>query len=91
MDAESIEQRIHELEAKLDEFNAILADPSLQSDVARAADAGREYRTLEKILSAARAYYDVGQQLGQTRDMLQGENDHEMKAMIQEEVASRPS
>jgi peptide chain release factor 1 len=88
MAPESLEQRIQELEAKLDQFNAILADPSLQSDVARAADVGREYRTLEKILSAARTCLDLGQQLAQTREMLRGEHDPEMKEMIQEEMAN---
>jgi len=86
MDTEGLELRIQELEAKLEQFNALLADPSLQSDTNRAVEVGREYRTLEKILEAARRYYDVSEQISQTRDMLSGEQDPDMKAMIQEEL-----
>jgi len=86
MDSAALEQRISELEIKLEEYNSLLADPSLQSDPKRAADVGREYRTLEKILEAASNYHSVTEQLGQTREMLSGEQDPEMKAMIQEEL-----
>ena len=60
---------------RLSEVERSLQDPAVASDPAAARDLGREFRSLEKVASAYRAYRRVEDELAQTSKMLE-DKDH---------------
>ena len=60
---------------RLSEVERSLQDPAVASDPAAARDLGREFRSLEKVASAYRAYQRVEDELAQTSKMLE-DKDH---------------
>ncbi len=79
---EQAKTRHHELEQQL-------ADPAVIADRARYTKAAKEHGALAKMVKPYQEFLQVEQDLGQARSMLESaDGDAEMKALIEEEVAS---
>ncbi|HFC53027.1 MAG TPA: peptide chain release factor 1, partial [Gammaproteobacteria bacterium] len=81
----SIRSKIDGLAERLEEINALLADPGVISDQERFRSLSREYAQLEPLINAWREYRQLQEEIESAGSML-GDEDPEMRAMAEEEM-----
>jgi peptide chain release factor 1 len=86
MNSASMKGRLAQLEQHLDELERLLADPQVASDYARVRDYARERAGIAELVETYRKSRSLDQQLADTRTMLDGEADEEMRALVRGEV-----
>lgn len=74
------------IEARFDELEALLGDPEVMSDYTRIAEYSKERASLNEIVSVYRDYVRQTDQLAQAREMIEAEDDPELRALAQEDV-----
>jgi len=86
MNSASIEGRLTQVEQRYDELERLLADPLVASDYGRVRDYARERSGIAELVETYRKSRCVFQQLADTRTMLDGETDENMRALVRGEV-----
>ena len=86
MNSASIEARLTQVEQRYDELERLLADPLVASDYGRVRDYARERSGIAELVETYRKSRCVFQQLADTRTMLDGETDEDMRALVRGEV-----
>jgi len=82
----SIQNKLEALSARHEEIAGLLSDPEVINDQNRYRQLSMEYAQLEDVVKAFDAYRQAGQDLESAREML-AEEDAEMRAMAEEEIA----
>ncbi|HEX4493034.1 MAG TPA: peptide chain release factor 1 [Acidimicrobiia bacterium] len=75
-----------ELEAEFDRLEGSLADIAAAGDRRATRDAGRRYAELKPVVETWRALATAKAELAGARELLSGERDSEMKAMVESEI-----
>jgi peptide chain release factor 1 len=78
--------KLEQLEKRFEELNRLMSDPAVISDGEQYRKVAKERADLEETVGKFRQWKSVEDSLSQARGMLQ-ENDAELKAMAEEEVA----
>src|SRR5580658_474892 len=79
--------KLEQLERRFEELNQLMSNPAVISDGEQYRKVAKERADLEETVGKFREWKSVEDSLSQARGMLQ-ENDAELKAMAEEEVAS---
>ena len=87
MAAESLLQKLDDLEARFHEVSLLITDPAVIADMKRFVKLNREYRDLERISQARAEYVSLLSNISQAKELL-GESDPEMRQMAREELES---
>ena len=74
------------VEERYEKLNELLSDPDVVSDTKKLMEYSKEQRSIEKTVSVFREYKDIVQQINDTKELLEIEDDKEMKEMMQEEI-----
>ncbi|MDE3077628.1 MAG: peptide chain release factor 1, partial [Chloroflexota bacterium] len=77
-------EKLDAIEARYDELNRLLATAAPE-DLARY---GRELAGIDELVGLYRHYKDVRRQLAETEQMLQGEQDEELRELVKSEIDS---
>ena len=85
MAAESLLQKLDDLEARFHEVSLLITDPAVIADMKRFVKLNREYRDLERISQARAEYVSLLSNISQAKELL-GESDPEMRQMAREEL-----
>jgi peptide chain release factor 1 len=81
-------EKLTAVETRYDELTDLMGRPDVARNPELLMKYGQEYANLEPVVKAARRYRQVLDQQNETRDMLSGEPDDDMKAMVREELES---
>jgi peptide chain release factor 1 len=71
---------------RFEEVSTLITDPSVISDMKRFVKLNKEYRDLEKIVSARKEYEQVLTGIEESKNILANENDQELREMAKEEL-----
>jgi peptide chain release factor 1 len=78
--------KLGEVEKRYEELSHLMADPEVAMDPERAAKYAQEQASLEEVVTAYRDYRQVAAHLVDSQEMLTGESDEEMRALVRQEV-----
>ena len=84
----SLLSRLDGIEARFEEVSTLITDPSVIADMKRYVRLTKEYKDLEKLTGATRRYRTLLGNIQEAREILDTENDEEMRAMAKEELDS---
>lgn len=84
-------EKLAGIEARYDELERLMSDPAVAGDYTKVAEYSKERAGLEELVETFRKYKNQARQLENTRAMLAEENDEELVALAQEEVAELES
>ena len=76
------------IEARFEEISRQIADPEIISDMKRYVKLNKEYKELEAIVSAGKKYRRLIADIDEAKDILESENDAEMREMAKEVLSS---
>jgi peptide chain release factor 1 len=82
----SIDGKLTQIEARYDELERLLGDPAVVADYNRVRECAQERSEIAELVEAYRQSKAVGQQLVETRSMLEGEADDEMRGLVRHEI-----
>ena len=74
------------VEERYEKLNELLSDPDVVSDTKKLMEYSKEQRSIEKTVAVFREYKNIVQQIADTKELLEIEEDKEMKEMMQEEI-----
>lgn len=86
-DNNTLLDKLNGLVARFDEVSTLITDPSVIADQQRYVRLTREYKELENLMTARKAYAELLSNLESSKDILLHESDPELKEMAREEVA----
>lgn len=78
-------QRLDGLASRFEEVGTLITDPAVIADMKRYVKLNKEYRDLEKIISARNGYADALNGMEEAKTLLETEQDPEMREMAREE------
>ena len=81
-------EKLEGLQHKFDEISTLITDPSVISDQKRYVKLNKEYHELERILTAKNEYELKLSHLAEAKEVLDTENDPEMREMAKMEIDS---
>lgn len=84
----SLLSRLDGIEARFEEVSTLITDPSVIADMKRYVRLTKEYKDLEKLTGATRRYRNLLGNIKEAREILDTENDDDMRAMAKEELDS---
>ena len=87
----SLLTRLDGIEARFEEVSTLITAPSVIADMKRYVRLTKEYKDLEKLTGATRNYKHLLDNIAEAREILETENDDEMRAMAKEELDSATS
>jgi peptide chain release factor 1 len=79
-----IEQLVEQIEGRFAELERQMSDPEVIADRERYAEVGREYRHLQPAQALAAEYRKLGDDLEGARELLQDDEDPELRAVVAE-------
>src|SRR6201747_230691 len=82
-----IEQLVEQIQARFSDLEAQMSDPEVISDRERYAEGGREYRERQRAEELAGAYATVKDDLEGARELLEEDEDAEMRKVVEEAPA----
>ena len=82
----SLLSRLDGIEARFEEVSTLITDPSVIADMKRYVRLTKEYKELEKLTAATRRYRNLIGNIQEAREILDTENDEDMRAMAKEEL-----
>lgn len=82
----SLLSRLDGIEARFEEVSTLITDPSVIADMKRYVRLTKEYKELEKLTGATRRYRNLLGNIQEAREILELENDEDMRAMAKEEL-----
>ena len=80
-------EKLEGIEARYEELNGLLADPSVTGDYGKLRDYGQERAELQALVEAFRDFKSVQKELDDARSLAADTSDDDLLAMAQEEVA----
>jgi len=80
--------RLAKIEKRYQEIDRQMASPELASDLAQLQRLAQEKASLETVVTNYRKYKATSKALAETKDMLSGELDEEMRALTKQEIDS---
>ncbi|GHT37407.1 peptide chain release factor 1 [Bacteroidia bacterium] len=86
MAGDSLLQRLDGLASRFEEVGTLITDPAVIADMKRYVKLNKEYRDLEKIISARNGYADALNGMEEAKTLLETEQDPEMREMAREEL-----
>lgn len=86
MSENTLLQRLEGLEHKFEEISTLITDPSVIADMKRYVKLNKEYRDLERIVSARKEYVRVLSNIAEAKSILETESDLEMREMAKMEL-----
>ncbi len=81
-----LREKLTGIEARYQELNALMGDPEVAMDYERVAELAQEKSSLEEIVTAAREYIRILDELAGAREMVEADSDPDMAALAQAEV-----
>ncbi len=87
----SLLSRLDGIEARFEEVSTLITDPSVIADMKRYVRLTKEYKDLEKLTSATRLYRQLLGNIKEAREVLESENDEDLRAMAKEELDTATS
>ena len=78
--------RLDGIESRFEEVSTLITDPSVIADMKRYVRLTKEYKDLEKLTGATRAYRTLIDNIAEAREVLDSESDEELRAMAKEEL-----
>ena len=84
-------EKLEGLQHKFEEISTLITDPAVIGDMKRYVKLNKEYRELERIMQAQQEYKTALTHLAEAKEILDGENDPEMREMAQEELQEAKS
>lgn len=78
--------RLDGIESRFEEVSTLITDPSVIADMKRYVRLTKEYKDLEKLTAVTRRYRTLLGNVDEARDVLENENDPEMRQMAKEEL-----
>ena len=78
--------KLEGLQHKFDEVSTLITDPAVIADMKRFVKLNKEYRDLERVLTAKKRYETLLNNLNKAKDILANEQDPEMKEMARAEI-----
>lgn len=79
-------QRLEGLDGRFEEVSTLITDPDVIADQARYVKLTKEYKDLEKILEATKQYRNTLSVIDESKAILAGESDEELRQMAREEL-----
>ncbi|MCM1483920.1 MAG: PCRF domain-containing protein, partial [Muribaculaceae bacterium] len=86
MSANTLLERLDGIEARFEEVSTLITDPSVIADMKRYVRLTKEYKELEKLTAATRRYRTLEANATEAREVLDTEQDEELRAMAREEL-----
>jgi peptide chain release factor 1 len=86
MDNNKLLSRLEGLTNRFEEVSTLITDPSVISDMKRFVKLNKEYHDLEKIIVARNQYKLLSDHLNEAKEILDTENDPEMREMAKGEI-----
>ena len=86
MSEDSLLNKLKDLQLRFEEVGTLITDPSVIADQKRYVKLTKEYSDLEKINKATLRYEGLMNTITEARDILEHENDPEMREMAKEEL-----
>jgi len=83
--------KLNALEQKFEELNQELADPDIIADQAAYPKRAKAHRELSEIIEKFRQYKILMKEIGDTKNLLDSEQDPEMQSLAEEELSSLES
>ncbi|MFO7781688.1 MAG: peptide chain release factor 1 [Spirochaetia bacterium] len=81
-----MEEKLEQLKQRYDELQELIADPDIHKDPKRYKELMQEHSHLSELVAAYDEYTETQQALAETRDLVEQEQDPDMKAMAREEL-----
>lgn len=78
--------RLDGIEARFEEVSTLITDPAVIADMKRYVRLTKEYKDLERLTSATRAYRRALENIEEAHDVIANESDDEMRALAKEEL-----
>lgn len=82
----SLLERLDALNIRVEEIGKLITDPAVIADMKRYVKLNKEYRDLEKIDIARREYKQLLATIDEAKDILENENDSELREIAKEEM-----
>lgn len=82
----SLLERLDGIESRFEEVSTLITDPAVIADMKRYVRLNKEYRELEKLTGATRRYRSLLDNAAEAREILETEDDDEMRAMAREQL-----
>ena len=79
-------EKLEGLQHKFEEISTLITDPAVIGDMKRYVKLNKEYRELERIMQAQQEYKTALTHLAEAKEILDGENDPEMREMAKMEI-----
>lgn len=86
MSDNSLLSRLEGLDARFEEISTLITDPDVIADMKRYVRLTKEYKDLEKLMGLTRRYRQMVSDIDEARQVLESENDEELRAMAKEEL-----
>lgn len=88
MSQQSLLEKLNMLVIRFEEIGTLITDPSVIGDMKRYVKLNKEYRDLEKIYEARKEYEQVLTSIDEAKNILDSENDPELREIAKEELDS---
>lgn len=85
---EKLVEKLDRIVKRYDELNALLEQPEVAMNYARAQEVSKERASVERIVTLYREYRKIEKEVGETKALLEGEGDDELGAMARQELQS---
>ena len=82
----SLVEKIKSLQGKFESLSAQISDPELMQDMKRYVQLNKEYKELAPIIETGKVYCKMVQDLDDAKEILQNEQDEDLREMAKEEV-----
>jgi len=84
----SLLSRLDGIDARFQEVSTLITDPSVIADMKRYVKLTKEYKDLEKLVSATRSYRSLLDNIEESKTILSAETDPDMRLMAKEQLES---
>ncbi len=82
----SLLSRLEGIDARFEEVSTLITDPAVIADMKRYVRLTKEYKELERLLGATRRYRTLISNIEEARQVLDTENDEELREMAKDEL-----
>ncbi|MCM1071383.1 MAG: peptide chain release factor 1 [[Clostridium] fimetarium] len=82
----SLLDRLEGIDARFEEVKTLITDPAVIADMKRYVRLNKEYRELERLTVATSRYRQLMADVAEAKQLLESENDDEMRAMAREQL-----
>lgn len=81
-------ERLEGFEGRFEEVATLITDPAVIADMKRYVRLSKEYKDLERLVALTRRYRSLTENITEARQILDSENDPEMRQMAREQLDS---